>query len=215
MPAPEASAPVSPIGRIIGVFTSPKQTFTSIAEKPSWVAPMLLMMILAVVVGGLLNSKMNWGEYISHKAEENPRLRATLGGAERASPCGADKVLVRVFVWDRSRLRFRFPSRSSLGSTWAAFNLIARSRRALRPVVRDHDARVSAFGDHQHSGDGHLASENVRRRRSRKYRGDVAQGLSAGDGAENVAGARRSSLELVLDLVPGAGCDRIRRRESA
>jgi hypothetical protein len=74
MPAPEASAPVSPIGRIIGVFTSPKQTFTSIAEKPSWIAPMLLMMILAVVVGGLLNSKMNWAQYIRHKAEENPRF---------------------------------------------------------------------------------------------------------------------------------------------
>jgi hypothetical protein len=74
MPAPEAAAPVSPIGRIIGVFTSPKQTFTSIAEKPSWVAPMLLMMILAVVVGGLLNSKMNWAQYIRHKAEENPRF---------------------------------------------------------------------------------------------------------------------------------------------
>src|ERR1700742_3435090 len=74
MPAPEASVSVSPIGRIIGVFTSPKQTFTSIAEKPSWVAPMLLMMILSVVVGGLLNSKMNWGQYIRHKAEENPRF---------------------------------------------------------------------------------------------------------------------------------------------
>src|ERR1700733_6446931 len=76
MPAPEASVPVSPIGRIIGVFTSPKQTFTSIAEKPSWVAPMLLMMVLAIVVGSLLNSKMNWGDYIRHKAEENPRFAA-------------------------------------------------------------------------------------------------------------------------------------------
>jgi hypothetical protein len=74
MPAPEAAAPVSAIGRIVGVFASPKQTFTSIAEKPSWVAPMLLMMILAVVVGGLLNSKMNWAQYIRHKAEENPRF---------------------------------------------------------------------------------------------------------------------------------------------
>jgi hypothetical protein len=76
MPAPEATAPSSPIGRIVGVFTSPKQTFTSIAEKPSWVAPMLLMMILAIVVGSLLNSKMNWSEYIRHKAEENPRFAA-------------------------------------------------------------------------------------------------------------------------------------------
>ena len=76
LPAPEASASVSPIGRIIGVFTSPKQTFTSIAEKPSWIAPMLLMMFLAVVVGTMLSYKMNWREYIQHKAEENPRFAA-------------------------------------------------------------------------------------------------------------------------------------------
>jgi hypothetical protein len=76
MPAPEATAPISPVGRIVGVFTSPKQTFRSIAEKPSWVAPMLLMMILAIIVGSLLNSKMNWSDYIRHKADENPRFAA-------------------------------------------------------------------------------------------------------------------------------------------
>jgi hypothetical protein len=74
MPAPEVQAPVSHFGRIIGVFTSPKQTFASIAQRPSWVAPLLLCAILATCVGALLNTKMNWGEYIRHKAEENPRF---------------------------------------------------------------------------------------------------------------------------------------------
>jgi hypothetical protein len=72
--APEAQPRINPFGRIIGVFTSPKQTFASIAERPSWVAPLLLMMVLATCVGTLLNTKMNWGEYIRHKAEENPRF---------------------------------------------------------------------------------------------------------------------------------------------
>jgi Yip1 domain len=72
--APEAQPRINPFGRIIGVFTSPKQTFASIAERPSWVAPMLLMMVLATAVGAMLNTKMNWGEYIRHKAEENARF---------------------------------------------------------------------------------------------------------------------------------------------
>jgi Yip1 domain len=72
--APEAQPRINPFGRIIGVFTSPKQTFASIAERPSWVAPLLLMMVLATCVGTLLNTKMNWGEYIRHKAEENARF---------------------------------------------------------------------------------------------------------------------------------------------
>jgi hypothetical protein len=74
MSAPEAQPRIHPFGRIIGVFTSPKQTFASIAERPSWVAPLLLMIALATCVGALLNTKMNWGEYIRHKAEENPRF---------------------------------------------------------------------------------------------------------------------------------------------
>jgi Yip1 domain len=74
LPAPEAQVPVNHFGRIIGVFISPKQTFASIAERPSWIAPLLLSIVLATAVGALLNTKMNWGEYIRHKAEENPRF---------------------------------------------------------------------------------------------------------------------------------------------
>src|ERR1700730_5841185 len=73
-PEPEAQPRVNPFSRIIGVFTSPKETFASIAERPSWVAPLLLMVVLSTCVGTLLNTKMNWGEYIRHKAEENPRF---------------------------------------------------------------------------------------------------------------------------------------------
>jgi hypothetical protein len=74
MPAPEAQAPVNHFGRIIGVFVSPKQTFASIAERPSWLAPLVLLVVLGTSVGALLNTKMNWGEYIRHKAEENARF---------------------------------------------------------------------------------------------------------------------------------------------
>jgi Yip1 domain len=74
LPAPEAQSSVNHFGRIIGVFIKPKQTFASIAERPSWVAPLLLSIVLATVVGALLNTKMNWGDYIRHKAEESPRF---------------------------------------------------------------------------------------------------------------------------------------------
>jgi len=72
--APAAQPRINPFGRIIGVFISPKQTFASIAERPSWVAPLLLTVVLATAVGTLLNTKMNWGDYIRHKAEENARF---------------------------------------------------------------------------------------------------------------------------------------------
>ena len=71
---PQAQPPINHFGRIIGVFFSPKQTFASIAERPSWIAPLLLMVILATGVGGLMNTKVNWADYIRHKAEDNSRF---------------------------------------------------------------------------------------------------------------------------------------------
>jgi Yip1 domain len=74
IPAPEASVQVNHFGRIIGALFSPKKTFAQIAERPSWLAALLLMVVLGTVVGAMLNTKMNWGDYIRHKAEESPRF---------------------------------------------------------------------------------------------------------------------------------------------
>ncbi len=73
-PAPEAQPPVNHFARITGVILSPTKTFAQIAERPSWLLPLLLMAILGTVVGVMLNTKMNWGDYIRHKAEESPRF---------------------------------------------------------------------------------------------------------------------------------------------
>jgi hypothetical protein len=72
--APDAQPPINPFGRMIGIFFSPKKTFAQIAERPNWLVPLLLMAILGTVVGAMLNTKMNWGDYIRHKAEESPRF---------------------------------------------------------------------------------------------------------------------------------------------
>lgn len=73
-PAPEAQAPINHFGRMIGAIISPKKTFGEIAQRPSWLVPMALMVLLGIGVGALLNTRMNWGSYIRQKAEENPRF---------------------------------------------------------------------------------------------------------------------------------------------
>lgn len=71
---PEAPVRINHFGRIIGALFSPRKTFRQIAERPSWLVALLLMAILGTVVGAMLNTKMNWGDYIRHKAEESPRF---------------------------------------------------------------------------------------------------------------------------------------------
>ena len=68
-PMPEAQAEpqaaISPFGRVIGVFFSPKATFEDIVRKPSWLLPVLLTTILSIGVSFSINQRMNWRDYIS------------------------------------------------------------------------------------------------------------------------------------------------------
>jgi len=73
VPAPEAQAPINHFGRVIGVFFSPKGTFQSIAQRPSWILPVVLMTVLGVIVGFSLNKRVDWREIASKRIEESPR----------------------------------------------------------------------------------------------------------------------------------------------
>jgi Yip1 domain len=72
-PAAEPQASVSPFGRVIGVFFSPKATFQDIVRKPSWILPVILTTVLSIVSVTALNQRMNWREYIAQKIEKDPR----------------------------------------------------------------------------------------------------------------------------------------------
>jgi hypothetical protein len=73
VPAPEAQVPINHFGRIIGVFFSPKETFQSIAQRPSWILPVVLMTVLGCIVGFALNKRVDWREIASKRIEESSR----------------------------------------------------------------------------------------------------------------------------------------------
>ncbi len=75
IPAPvsEPQASISPFGRIIGMFFSPKATFGDIVRNPSWLLPMALMLILGLIGVVSLNSHFNWRDYIAQQIEKSPR----------------------------------------------------------------------------------------------------------------------------------------------
>ena len=75
MPAPEAQSQpaISPIGRIIGVFFSPKATFEDIARKPGWVLPVALLTLFSIGVSFAINQRINWREFMSQQIEKSPQ----------------------------------------------------------------------------------------------------------------------------------------------
>ena len=75
LPAPEAQSQpaVSPVGRIIGVFFSPKATFEDIVRKPSWVLPVVLLTLFSIGVSFAINQRINWREFMSQQIEKSPQ----------------------------------------------------------------------------------------------------------------------------------------------
>jgi hypothetical protein len=75
MPAPEAQSQpaLSPIGRIIGVFFSPKATFEDIARKPSWAAPIILLTVIGLSMNIVLVNKADWRSFSEEQLMNSPR----------------------------------------------------------------------------------------------------------------------------------------------
>src|SRR5277367_2323437 len=70
------SAPQARLGavsRIIGVFFSPGATFKDIAVAPSWIVPMVLLVLLSTVACVALNQRMDWRGYMSQQIEKSPQ----------------------------------------------------------------------------------------------------------------------------------------------
>jgi hypothetical protein len=73
VPATESQACISPVGRILGMFFSPKATFEDIVRKPSWMLPLILMIAFGIAATVGLNQKMNWREYVSQQIEKSSK----------------------------------------------------------------------------------------------------------------------------------------------
>ena len=83
--SPLEPAPISPMGRLTGVFFSPKETFADIARRPSWILPIVLLSILGLGVAYTMNKKIDWESYLRSQAEKSPRFaNLTEAQAEQA-----------------------------------------------------------------------------------------------------------------------------------
>ncbi len=59
---PAAPLPLNPIKRIFGVFFSPRATFQDIVRKPSWVAPMAVLIVISIGLSVSLARHADWIE---------------------------------------------------------------------------------------------------------------------------------------------------------
>jgi Yip1-like protein len=73
--APEAPERVNSFGRIFGALFSPKATFESIARRPTWLAPIIVLSVLSLGVIGLFGNRVGWRAFFAKQMEGNSRVQ--------------------------------------------------------------------------------------------------------------------------------------------
>lgn len=74
-PTPAATGSDSSFGRIIGVLFSPKPTFESIVQKPTWVLPLILLAIVSIVLIFVFGQRVGWRDYMIRQDQQNSRTQ--------------------------------------------------------------------------------------------------------------------------------------------
>jgi hypothetical protein len=59
------------ISRIFGVFFSPKETFASIAQRPTWLAPIILSCLVSVALMSVFSNKVGWRLAVERNIQNN------------------------------------------------------------------------------------------------------------------------------------------------
>lgn len=76
---PEAIAapkPKSALERIIGVFTSPKETFADIGARPSWVVPLIIVLVFQLAFMVLVSQHVGWDKVVAQQLEKSSQSQS-------------------------------------------------------------------------------------------------------------------------------------------
>jgi hypothetical protein len=77
---PEPAPQVSSVGRIFGVIFSPKPTFESIVQRPTWILPLILVCLTSVTVVFLFGQRVGWRGFMERQDQTNARLQKQMEG---------------------------------------------------------------------------------------------------------------------------------------
>jgi hypothetical protein len=72
---PESPERVNSVGRVFGVLFSPKETFESIARRPTWLLPMLLVSLISLGVIGLFGHRVGWRGFFEKQTANSSRFQ--------------------------------------------------------------------------------------------------------------------------------------------
>lgn len=74
-PQQQAPASISSFGRVFGALFNPKATFESIAQRPTWVLPLLFLLLISVAIVAIFGQRVGWRPFMERQIATNPRAQ--------------------------------------------------------------------------------------------------------------------------------------------
>lgn len=72
---PEAPQQIGAFGRLVGAIINPRPTFEDIARKPSWLLPLLLLIILSLSITYIFGKRVGWRAFMEKQLAQNSRVQ--------------------------------------------------------------------------------------------------------------------------------------------
>jgi hypothetical protein len=73
--APQAPQSIGAMGRIIGAIVSPRPTFEDISRKPSWLVPLLVLIVLSCAVIAIFGQRVGWRAFIEKQNSQSTSMQ--------------------------------------------------------------------------------------------------------------------------------------------
>lgn len=74
-PSPATTSSDSSFGRIFGVLFSPKPTFEAIVRRPTWILPLILLVVVSVGVVFTFGQRVGWRSFMIRQDQQNSRTQ--------------------------------------------------------------------------------------------------------------------------------------------
>jgi hypothetical protein len=126
-PASGDKPPMGAMSRVVGVFFSPKETFADVARRPSWIVPMLILVLCSLAFNIVLANHVDWVAVTQQNIEKNKFAAKQIEGldADKRDAAIARQAVIGKYVrYVRGVVGFPLLAIIGTGIYMLAFNLL-------------------------------------------------------------------------------------------
>jgi len=127
-PAPGGEqAKIGAVGRVFGVLFSPKPTFEDVVRKPSWVLPLLILILCNIAFSIVLANRVDWVAVTQQNIEKNKFAARQMEGmeaAQRDQAISRQAMITKYSRYVRGVLGYPFLAIVGSAIYMLAFNLL-------------------------------------------------------------------------------------------